>query len=205
MPENTNQEDSKIIPSASTGSIGQATSVQSNKTVPTNPNTDNPAGIGGSDSSSSPKMVMVSEDALKELRLQLADLGRKVNATADQNKLSRYNEKENKKVLPTCKISFFRQPTGPKLVMGWGDMIANEAEYGPAYQKVDQRTVLLLRDESSKDGILALEVSYADSWKARFKEEVEILSTTVTAVGQKIFHVIRKDGEELDIDARFIN
>lgn len=160
-----------------------------------------------------PKMVTVSEDALKDLQAQIIDLNKKVNQTADRSRLADFNLKENKKTIPTCRINYYRDIAGDRLILGWGNMVTNKAKYGKNFEQVDQKTVLFLKDETKNEdgtfkyagGILRLEVDYVSSFQNKFQEEVDIIGRTELSDGRLIFKVQKSDGEEIDMDARFIN
>lgn len=152
-----------------------------------------------------PKMVMISEEALKDLQAQMIALNKKVNETADRGRLQDFNTKQNKKVTPICRINFFRDQKGDRLIMGWGNMVSNKAKYGKNYEQVDQRTVLFLQDKTASDGVVAQEVDYVSFTQNKFQEEVEIIGKNELNDGRVIFKVLREDGEEIEMDSRFVN
>lgn len=150
-------------------------------------------------------MVMISEEALKDLQAQMIALNKKVNETADRGRLQDFNTKQNKKVTPICRINFFRDQKGDRLIMGWGNMVSNKAKYGKNYELVDQRTVLFLQDKTAQDGVVAQEVDYVSFTQNKFQEEVEIIGKTELSDGRVTFKVLREDGEEIEMDSRFVN
>lgn len=163
--------------------------------------------------SEGPKMVTVSLDALEELKAQIVSLNKKVDATGDKSRIAEFNLKNNTKTTPICRISYFRDQNGDRLIMGWGNMVSNKAKYGKNFEQVDQRCVLFLRDPSKKEdgspkfpnGIVSLEVDYVSFAQNRFQEEVEIMSTNTMNDGRRIFKVMKEDGEEIEMDERFVN
>ena len=160
-----------------------------------------------------PTMVTVSEAALLDLQKQIIELNKKVEQTVDRTRLADFKLKQNQKITPTCRINYYRDTNGDRLIMGWGNMISNKAKYGKNFEQVDQRVVLFLRDLTKnengelkyKDGIVALEVDYVSSFQNKSQEEVEIIATTNNSDGRTIFKVLKPDGEEIEIDSRFIN
>lgn len=158
-------------------------------------------------------MVLVSKEELDAIKAQMIFLNRKVDQTADKNRLATFSSKEKKTVNQICRISYYRDQAGDRLIMGWGNMIANIAKYGKNFEQVDQRTTLFLRDTTKKEdgtlkydnGIIALEVPYTSFSQNKFQEEVEILGKNALSDGRVIFKVLKPDGEEIEMDSKFVN
>jgi hypothetical protein len=147
--------------------------------------------------------ILLKLSAMDKLAASYQEIEKKLNATVDRQKLDAFNSKQAKKVLPKCKISLFEG----MIVLGWTDMIANKSEITGGREFTDQRTKFLLRKpiEDGKFETIQKEVDYVTSFQARYKEECEILSTTVQSDGNVFYKVQRADGEEIIIDSRFIN
>jgi len=139
-----------------------------------------------------PVAEKITVESLQEQIVQLKAL---VEATADKNKISEYEEKVKDKTVKTVKVSEYNG----KIILAWSKMLSNKVQKVNGVWTEDQTTELTYIDDSKEI------VNYYNWQNAKMMVPAVVVSSTTSDVGRIVYALVTEDGTKFSIDQKFVN